>query len=250
MDAKHLYEMRNSSGLKGVLTRIIVFVYRKVRLPAFFRQSLCRTKIWNEYKAGSGGRVLALGSNSPPEYFREIRARELIQIDIKKFEFVDMVVDAEILSEHFEEASFDLVLSTSMLEHTPRPDSVFCEVNKVLKPGGLFFVEVPWIYPLHAEPYDYWRFSMYGLESLASRSGFDVLSTGTVASPHGALYLFLKAYFSEVLSFGSSILYYGLDYIFSFILWPLGLLEFILRLKSSRTTFRTDALIYVMLRKS
>ena len=73
---------------------------------------------------------------------------------------VDVVADAEALTDTIPPGSYDYVVSTSMLEHTPHPWKVLDEVYKVLRPGGILYVSVPWMYPLHAEPNDYWRFSV------------------------------------------------------------------------------------------
>jgi hypothetical protein len=50
------------------------------------------------------------------------------------------------------------------------------EANYVLKKGGLFVAKVPTTFPLHAEPWDYWRVSQHGIKSLLNKdSGFEVL---------------------------------------------------------------------------
>lgn len=43
----------------------------------------------------------------------------------------------------FDDASFDAVVSSSVLEYIPRPESVFAEFSRILKPGGTAFVTVP-----------------------------------------------------------------------------------------------------------
>ena len=46
----------------------------------------------------------------------------------------------------FETASFDLVYSKGVLNHVRDKNSLFCEINRVLKTDGLFVV-ADWIYP-------------------------------------------------------------------------------------------------------
>ena len=49
----------------------------------------------------------------------------------------DVFWDGKIMP--FESDSFDVVISTEVLEHVPNPDAYLIEVKRVLKPGGIFF---------------------------------------------------------------------------------------------------------------
>ncbi len=61
------------------------------------------------------------------------------------------------------ENSVDGVICRSVLEHVERPWDAVREIHRILKPGGLAFIQVPSIYPYHARKGvgaypDYWRF--------------------------------------------------------------------------------------------
>lgn len=71
-----------------------------------------------------------------------------------------------------EDASFDVALSTMMLEHVVDPRRVLSEVRRVLRPGGRLILVVPSVWPAHEVPYDYWRFTRFGLEQLLREFGF------------------------------------------------------------------------------
>jgi SAM-dependent methyltransferase len=75
----------------------------------------------------------------------------------------------------FEDAEFDTVLSTQVLEHTPTPWVLFAEMSRLLKPGGTLIVTIPFSYRVHSEPYDFYRFTRYALASLAEANGLDVV---------------------------------------------------------------------------
>ena len=169
-------------------------------------------------------------------------------MDIKPLPFVDIVADAESLSSVIPAGSYDYVVSTSMLEHTPHPWKVVEEVYKVLRPGGVFYVSVPWMYPLHAEPNDYWRFSLPCLQRLVRDAGFVELKSGSEYSPHAALESFLKIYICEALSFNKSVAFYSLEFVTSWLLYPLSFLEGALRL-GPRKHYYTDAFLYIIARK-
>jgi len=66
----------------------------------------------------------------------------------------------------------DTVMSLSVLEHLCEPQTMLKEAHRILKPGGLLFVAVPFQWWVHEAPHDYYRFTKYGLEYLLSKAGF------------------------------------------------------------------------------
>jgi SAM-dependent methyltransferase len=85
----------------------------------------------------------------------------------------DAICYAEALP--FASSSFDTILCTEVLEHTQQPFHVIQEFFRLLKPGGYLLLSVPFIYPLHEMPYDYWRFTPYGLEQLCDTVGLQTI---------------------------------------------------------------------------
>lgn len=71
--------------------------------------------------------------------------------------------------------AYDTLLSTSVIEHIRKPDTFFSEVYRTLKPGGIAIIATPFLYPIHEEPHDYFRFTEYSLSSLATESGLLVV---------------------------------------------------------------------------
>ncbi|WP_116368279.1 class I SAM-dependent methyltransferase [Parahaliea mediterranea] len=70
--------------------------------------------------------------------------------------------------------SADVVLCNEALEHVLDDRQTVEEIYRVLKPGGMFVGSVPHISPIHLEPYDFRRFTQFGLAQLLGRTGFDV----------------------------------------------------------------------------
>ncbi|MBI3892303.1 MAG: class I SAM-dependent methyltransferase [Candidatus Wallbacteria bacterium] len=79
---------------------------------------------------------------------------------------------------------FDTVVSTQTLEHIEYPRETVAEFFRVLRPGGRLFLTVPMAQEEHQVPYDYFRYTSYGLRSLLSSAGF----TETTVSPLGGFF--------------------------------------------------------------
>jgi SAM-dependent methyltransferase len=61
------------------------------------------------------------------------------------------------------------------LEHLEEPEFALRECFRVIKNGGVVIYTVPFIWPLHEEPRDFYRFSKYGLEYLFKKVGFEII---------------------------------------------------------------------------
>lgn len=68
--------------------------------------------------------------------------------------------------------SIDCAMATEVLEQCPDPELVLEEAARVLKPGGLLFVTVPYLWPVHDPPNDQHRLTPFALERLLRLSGF------------------------------------------------------------------------------
>ncbi len=72
-------------------------------------------------------------------------------------------------------SEFDSALCTAVLEHLEEPEFALRECYRVLKPGGVAIYTVPFIWHLHEEPRDFFRYSKYGLKYLFEKVGFEVI---------------------------------------------------------------------------
>lgn len=70
----------------------------------------------------------------------------------------------------------DTVLSFSVLEHLYEPQLMLNEAYRILKPGGALILQVPWQWWIHEAPYDFFRYTPYGLRLLLERAGFSEIN--------------------------------------------------------------------------
>jgi SAM-dependent methyltransferase len=76
------------------------------------------------------------------------------------------------------DASFDAVLCTQVLEHVDDPVAVLDELHRTLRPGGSLWLTVPLTWPLHEEPFDFFRYTPYSMNTLLGRAGFVQVEVG------------------------------------------------------------------------
>lgn len=103
-------------------------------------------------------------------------AAEYLGSDFEAGLDVDVVADVHKLSDVVGDNRFDAIVSCSVFEHVQYPWIAVVELCRALKPGGLIFVQTHQSFPLHAYPFDYWRFSTDALKTLFSgQVGFKVI---------------------------------------------------------------------------
>jgi SAM-dependent methyltransferase len=74
----------------------------------------------------------------------------------------------------FNDEEFDMVICTQVLEHVPNPRLLLGEMARVCKRGGGVVVSLPFVYPEHERPFDYFRFSRFGISELMEKAGFKI----------------------------------------------------------------------------
>ncbi len=72
----------------------------------------------------------------------------------------------------FSENTFDGVICAEILEHVAHPIQVLHEVYRVLKPNGVLLITVPFMYPIHGDPYDYGRYTDFYWQQNLTEIGF------------------------------------------------------------------------------
>lgn len=72
----------------------------------------------------------------------------------------------------FEDSSVDCCMATELFEHLENPEEVASDVFRVVKPGGILFLTVPFLWPLHEIPNDEYRYTPFSIRRILRNVGF------------------------------------------------------------------------------
>jgi len=112
-----------------------------------------------------GKRVAEVGSQdvngSPRPIFMAFKPLEYVGMDSAQGPGVDLIVKADVLCEVFGWETFDIVLSTEMMEHVVDWRLIIQQMKGLVKPGGLLIITTrsPG-FPYHPYPIDMWRYTL------------------------------------------------------------------------------------------
>lgn len=137
------------------------------------------------YEIGNkpGMRILEIGSREvtgTSHARKEFSNATYIGFDFYPGPNVDVVGDAHKLSSYFQgQEKFDIIYSSACFEHFAMPWLVAPEIAKLLKVGGLIFVETHFSFSTHERPWNFFQFSDMGLKALFSPAlGFECIEAG------------------------------------------------------------------------
>jgi hypothetical protein len=101
-------------------------------------------------------------------------------IDVEDGIDVDLVADVHNLSDIINNQNkipkkCDIFISCSTFEHIRNPFKAMEEISKIMNPTSLLFIQTHQSFPLHAYPYDYWRYTIESLSYIVECAGFKIL---------------------------------------------------------------------------
>ena len=99
----------------------------------------------------------------------------------------------------FSDQSFDGIICNQVFEHVFNPEEFLKEILRVMKPGGRLIISVPFAWDEHLQPWDFARYTSFGLNSLLDRSGFKVLVSQKLNDDIGAIFQIFNLYLHKIL---------------------------------------------------
>jgi SAM-dependent methyltransferase len=143
-----------------------------------------------------GARAVGGAGNSVRPFIETLGPGSYIGVDIEAGPGVDEICDAAHLRERFGDASFDVVISTEMLEHVREWRAVISNLKHVVRPAGTLLVTTRSRgFPFHAWPGDYWRYEREDMHHI-----FADLTIERIDSDLSAPGVFVKASRAEALN--------------------------------------------------
>jgi len=129
---------------------------------------------------------------------------KVVCVDIEDGPGVDLVADIHDLHMVASD-SVDFATSVSVLEHVRYPQKVMKEIFRIVKPGGIIYINVPFVFPFHADPDDFYRFSYQGIRILCE--DFECIDSGFNRGPASTMHHLLVHFMAILFCFNTKTLY-------------------------------------------
>lgn len=167
--------------------------------PFFFARSGLAKAI-RRHAFELSGNLLDIGCGSKP-YQSLFHVEEYVGLDIdsensRKRGIADYFYDGNTFP--IESESFDSALCNQVLEHVFNPDSFLSEIHRVLKPDGKLLLTVPFVWDEHEQPFDYARYSSFGLKALLAKNGFRIIQHDKIGADVSTLFQLINAYLYKI----------------------------------------------------
>ncbi len=203
-----------------------------------YDEDVARKYAWIYDTCGKETLVLSVGGGPGRENPR------VINLNIDAFDSVDMVGDG--CNIPLQDDTCDAVTCNAVIEHVPDPRALVAEMCRVLKPGGYAQLMVPFVFPFHAYPADYQRYSASGI--LALTRPLEKVELCVLTGPTSAMLVLFREYLRLIVPGGNSrIMRIALNGLSGWLTFPLKYLD--LRLNRKPEAASMAAAFYYLGRK-
>ncbi len=160
-----MYKLNNPLEANLRLKKDIWYSLRRYYVDLFMIEQISRVKTGSKVLDIGGMKSNKRGSFDIGEY--DVKTEYL---NISEKAKPDYLADAKNIP--VENNTFDAAILTEVLEHVDDPKEVLREAFRILKPEGKLIITVPFLFPIHADPYDYARYTDYWFDKNLGEIGF------------------------------------------------------------------------------
>lgn len=146
------------------------------------------------------GRLLDFGCGRKP-YRRLFAVQEYMGLDIDhhghdhRGEAIDVYYHGTTLP--FADGHFDAVFSSEVFEHVFNLKDMLRELHRVTRSGGLLLFTCPFAWGEHEAPFDYARYTSFGIRDVVQQAGFEIVSAEKTGGSIAAVFQLWNVYVSQ-----------------------------------------------------
>ncbi|MDA9291060.1 class I SAM-dependent methyltransferase [bacterium] len=185
--------------LPSFLKKFIWLVYPPapfVNVISFKHRRIIKEAIFTKETVLDVGSGVSRGPGS--WLWKNVERKQYAKLDIVTAPDIDIVASA--LNMPMDSGTIDAIILQSVPEHINDITLLFKEAHRVLKFGGLVYIEMPFLQGKHGDPDDYWRCTPAAIDFLL-KDKFSIVVSGVSAGPMGALIWIFSDLCSNILPF-------------------------------------------------
>ncbi|GAB1408850.1 hypothetical protein MASR1M90_00040 [Desulfovibrionales bacterium] len=157
-------------------------------------------KYIKQFSAHLYGDILDIGCGQKPyAHFCNYKRYVGLELDTpenRKSKKADFFYDGVAIP--FENSGFDCIMINQVFEHIFTPNEFLREVNRVTKIDGMLLLTVPFVWDEHEQPFDYARYSSFGIKYILVENGFEVIEHKKSNNGIEVIFQLLNAYIYKV----------------------------------------------------
>lgn len=131
-------------------------------------------RLQEKYKSIYKGNVLDIGGRDRGNFKKpKNQANKWVFADIEERHHPDIILDVSRMNNVGDE-TYDVISAMELFEHVTEPEKGIAECHRVLKKGGELVLSAPFLYPIHADPYDFQRWTKEKWKRELEKAGFKI----------------------------------------------------------------------------
>jgi ubiquinone/menaquinone biosynthesis C-methylase UbiE len=146
-----------------------------------------RIKLWGCFLP-PGTKVLDLGCGQQP--YRPIVEKQLfhyssfdvVQNQDSSVDFLGRIDDLDLPEKLLNNGPYDLIMVTEVMEHVLDWDRAFGNLQRLVSPKGEILITCPFFFPIHEEPFDFWRPTYFTLAAFSKKYNFEIKTSDRLGS--------------------------------------------------------------------